>query len=234
MNPFQWTFDGPQPILIPNGTTLNGYAGSVLTLAVNPNNACVVYAGTYVRKLWKTANCGTTWLPLSDSGPLVEIQSIWVDPVLPNAVYVLDGNGINSLYKSSDGGMTWVEISIANNPDCDTLTFAIHPTIGGTWLASEYCYGTTPNYAAIYRSTDSGATWTQEQAVNAPAGGGVIFDELQFNSGAGGYAYASGRLWSSSSGPAATLFENVLGYRSHLGEFHCRLGGIAVTGRLLR
>ncbi|HUD21736.1 MAG TPA: hypothetical protein VMQ60_02735, partial [Acidobacteriaceae bacterium] len=105
-NPFQWTFIGPQPIVNSTSST-NPYAGSVLTLAMDPNNACVVYAGTYVGKLWKTTDCGNTWQPLSDSGPLVEIQSILVDPVLANTLYVLDAG---SIYKSADAGLSWAEL----------------------------------------------------------------------------------------------------------------------------
>jgi photosystem II stability/assembly factor-like uncharacterized protein len=71
---------------------------------MDPHNTCVVYAGTYVGKLWKTADCGNTWQALSDSGPLVQIQSIAVDPVLANTLYVLDAG---SIYRSADAGITY-------------------------------------------------------------------------------------------------------------------------------
>src|SRR5579871_1000524 len=80
LNPQQWTFIGPQPI----GTSTNPDAGSVLNLAIDPHNPGTIYAGTYVGKLWKTTNSGATWLPLSDTGPLVDVQWIAVDPVALN------------------------------------------------------------------------------------------------------------------------------------------------------
>jgi hypothetical protein len=193
-------------MLIPNANALNGYGGSVLTLAIDPRNPSTVYAGTYVGKLWKTTNYGLTWQPLSDSGPLVEIASIAVDPVLPNTVYVLDAY---SLYKSSDGGLKWAEAPLPSATGCFAYAFAVHPTTSGLWLASEVCDQTTPNYAAIYRSTNAGATWTQEQVVNAPGTGTAIFDQVQFNSGNGNHAYASGRIASNSNGIGAvsTVFD---------------------------
>lgn len=115
-NPFKWTFIGPQPIVDPY-STVDPYAGSVLTLAMDPHNSCLVYAGTYVGKLWKTTDCGNTWQPLSDSGPLVQIQSISVDPVLANTLYVLDAG---SIYKSSDAGVTWTELPpVVSDPSQD-------------------------------------------------------------------------------------------------------------------
>jgi photosystem II stability/assembly factor-like uncharacterized protein len=191
-NPFQWTSIGPQPIVNAN----NPYAGSVLTLAMDPHNTCVVYAGTYVGKLWKTADCGNTWQPLSDSGPLVQITSISVDPVLANTVYILDAG---SIYKSSDAGVTWTELPPVITPfpvaknlaDCYGTAFAIHPSVSGTWLIAEYCPNpqTPGSYAAIYRSTDGGSTWAEVQ--NSLAGS-LEYEQIGFNGGNGSFAYASG------------------------------------------
>jgi uncharacterized protein (TIGR03437 family) len=191
VNPFQWTFIGPQPI----GGGSNPAAGSVLTLAIDPHSNCTVYAGTYVGKLWKTTDCGQTWFPLSDSGPLVQIQSISLDPVVSNTLYILDAGVI---YESSDGGATWTELSpvIADTTQgCSGDAFAIHPSISGTWLIAEYC--TKSKTSSIYRSADGGTTWTQVLTMN-----GEITD-LQFNAAYAGYAYACG-FQTSGTGPESS------------------------------
>jgi hypothetical protein len=61
-------------------------AGSVQNLAVDPHNPSTVYAGTYKDALWKTNDGGTTWQPLSDAGPLIDVTAIATDPSLANTV----------------------------------------------------------------------------------------------------------------------------------------------------
>lgn len=201
-NPFQWTFIGPQPI--GSGITANPSAGSVLTLAMDPHNSCFVYAGTYVGKLWKTADCGNTWQPLSDSGPLVQVQSISVDPVLANTLYVLDAG---SIYKSTDGGLTWNELApvVADaSQGCSGDAFAIDPSVSGTWLVTEVCYSYALGlYSAIYRSTDGGLTWKQ---VAAPSVGLELY-RIGFNRGNAAFAYASGVILNSQETQYATAFQ---------------------------
>jgi hypothetical protein len=82
LNPQQWTFIGPQPMV--NGS--NPLAGSVRDLVMDPHSSSTIYAVTFLRKLWKTTDAGTTWLPLSDAGPLVSIQWLALDPVLADTV----------------------------------------------------------------------------------------------------------------------------------------------------
>ena len=181
VNPQRWTFIGPQPMV--NGS--NPWAGSVLILAIDPHNASTIYAVTFLRRLWKTTDAGTTWLPLSDAGPLVSIQWLALDPVLTNTLYAMDAG---SLYKSTNGGSTWAALPpVVNNPTCLGEAFAIHPAVSGTWLVSEYC-SSTAETSALYRTTNSGASWSQVSTINGE------ISEVEFNTGTPTYAYASGFL----------------------------------------
>jgi uncharacterized protein (TIGR03437 family) len=178
VNPQQWTLIGPQPI-----HTSNPWAGSVLNLAIDPHNPGTIYAGTFVGKLWKTTNSGAQWVPLSDAGPLVDVQWIAVDPVLQNTVYVLDAG---SIFKSADGGTTWTELPpVVSDPTCSGEAFAIHPTVSGTWLVSEYCTASSDS-SMIYKTTNAGASWTKEATI-----AGEI-NQLQMNVSSPNYAYAAG------------------------------------------
>src|SRR5580700_8771597 len=170
VNPQQWTSIGPQPI----GTGTNPWAGSILNLAIDPHNPTTIYAGTYVGRLWKTTNSGALWLPLSDAGPLVDVQWIAVDPVSLNTVYVLDAG---SIYKSADGGSTWTELPpVVNDPtlNCSGEAFAIHPSVSGTWLVSEYC-STSPETSVIYKTANAGASWSKQTTITGE------IDKLEFN-----------------------------------------------------
>lgn len=181
VNPQQWTFIGPQPI--DNGA--NPWGGSVLMLAMDPHSASTIYAVTYLLKLWKTTDAGTTWLPLSDSGPLLSIQWLALDPVLTNTVFAMDGG---SLYKSVNGGSAWTELApVVNDSTCTGEAFAVHPAISGTWLVSEYCSG-SPDTSVLYKTVNSGASWTKVATVNGE------ITEVEFNAGTPAYAYASGFL----------------------------------------
>jgi photosystem II stability/assembly factor-like uncharacterized protein len=181
VNPQQWTFIGPQPM----GTGPNPWAGSVRNLAIDPHNPNTIYAVTYVGALWKTTNSGAAWLPLSDAGPLVDVQWIAVDPVALNTVYVLDAG---SVYKSADGGSTWTELPPVVTDaslNCSGEAFAIHPSVSGTWLVSEYCSG-SPETSVIYKTVTGGTTWSKQATITGE------IDKLEFNASTPNYAYAAG------------------------------------------
>lgn len=182
VNPIQWTFIGPGPIL--NGTNSgNPLAGSVQNLALDARNPSTIYAGTYLGRLWKTTNAGTTWEPLSDAGPLLDVQWIAADPTLPNTVYVLNGGLI---YQSGDGGATWKEVPVSPlGNSCSGESLAVHPAASGTWLISEYCGGSPPT-SEIYKTTNSGTSWTKVATI----AGEVNF--VSFNAGTPSTVYMSG------------------------------------------
>jgi uncharacterized protein (TIGR03437 family) len=180
-NPQQWTFIGPQPMVI--GT--NAWAGSVRSLMMDPHDSNTIYAVTFLRKLWKTTDAGTTWLPLSDAGPLLTIQWLAADPVATNTLYAMDGG---SLYKSPDGGSTWTALAqVTSDPNCAGEAFAVHPDVSGTWLVSEYCSGSSDT-SVLYRTTNSGVSWTKVATIHGE------IDEVEFNAGTPAFAYASGSL----------------------------------------
>ncbi|MGA3202763.1 MAG: hypothetical protein ABSF12_09740 [Bryobacteraceae bacterium] len=181
VNPQQWTFIGPQPLT----TGVNPLAGSILILTMDPHNSSTIYAVTFLGKLWKTTDAGTTWLPLSDAGPLVSIQWLAVDPVLTNTLYAMD-SGL--LYISTNGGTSWTDLAaVTSNTTCSGEAFAIHPGVSGTWLVSEYCSG-SPGTSSLYKTTNSCASWTMVATIPGE------ITQIDFNAGTSTYAYAAGFL----------------------------------------
>ncbi len=89
---------GPQPVLEWIGAHVSG---RVDTLAVDPTNSAIVYAGTAGGGVWKTTNCcytSTVWTPPNDSTyPLsatAEIGALVIDPNNHNTIYAGTGGGL--------------------------------------------------------------------------------------------------------------------------------------------
>ncbi len=177
-----WTpiFDG-QPI------------ASIGALVVAPSNPDVMYAGTGESDIradlssgdgvYKSLDGGTTWknIGLRDSR---QISRIVVDPHNADIVYVgvlghaYGPNSERGVYKSTDGGNTWTHV-LDKGPnvgvsDIAMATAAPNILFAGTWNAHRPPWST---YAplqgpggGLYRSTDSGATWSQLTGHPLPGG----------------------------------------------------------------
>lgn len=136
-----------------------------------------VYAATFHPnltdgKLYKSTDAGSTWADITDALPK-GILDVAVDPVHSEIVYVT--TNINGAHKSTDGGVNWAQL--LNFPDVgayDIEVDPVDPTVlyasarGGslpawfTEIAGDRPDGITfTDEAGVYRSTDSGSTWTQ-------------------------------------------------------------------------
>ncbi|MDQ3421423.1 MAG: hypothetical protein M3541_22080, partial [Acidobacteriota bacterium] len=74
-----------------------------------------IYAATRTGGLWKTANNGVTWAPISDSVEVAAVGAVAVAPSDPNIVWMGTGDNANArssysgkgVFKSTDAGKTW-------------------------------------------------------------------------------------------------------------------------------
>jgi uncharacterized protein (TIGR03437 family) len=196
-NPFTWTFLGPQPILTSDAS--NPFSGSIRDLVLDPHNSSVMYALTYLGKIWKTSDSGQSWAPLLDFSPVTVVDTLVADPIRPNTLYAENGD----LFQSTDGGQTWNTLAAVvqdAEQDCQSFAFAVSPA-GTAWLALEIC-ASTPSLSGLYRSTDGGVTWAMVlgsaglgNALGAPVDWLYLGDaayflvDLRFNPGNANYAY---------------------------------------------
>ena len=152
----------------------NSYGGNasvrVHSLAIDPINANVVYAGS-LGGLAKTTDGGVTWRYLSDAWTSQSVSSIAVSPNASNVVYVgtgREGSGSGSyevgLYRSPDGGTTW---HLLNAPFTGTYirSIAIDPNTRES-LATVYVANGCTDTCGLSRSTNSGRTWNQVHRVH--------------------------------------------------------------------
>ena len=158
------------------------YCQSIGALAIEKNNAKVVYAGTGESNmrntvsigdgLYKSTDGGGNWLKIGlDSTE--HISKILMDPSDSKTIFVAAPGPLWSssphrgLYKSTDAGKTWKKILFVNNETgCADVT--IHPTNPKVMLASFWQFRRKPFAfssggpgSALYKSIDGGDTWNK-------------------------------------------------------------------------
>jgi photosystem II stability/assembly factor-like uncharacterized protein len=168
-----WVAIGPQPIFVQNSTT---FTGRVTAIAPHPTSASTLYIGTDSGGIWRTADSGATWTPLTDTLPVPAIQSLAIDPVNPQLLYATT---INRTYgtrwlRSIDGGGSWTVSQIVTDHGktlspalCSVNVFkaCIPPSSGQIFI--DPTRAGSPNTSTIYftaashllRSDDSGGTF---------------------------------------------------------------------------
>jgi photosystem II stability/assembly factor-like uncharacterized protein len=158
-----------------------GASSRIDAIAVDPTNADIVYVGSE-GGLSKSTDGGAHWSYVSDTFDSQSIRSIVVDPANPLIVYA--GTGTNAfygtgLYRSVDAGATW---SLASEIEFYGGTIAklvIDPSTAGnsfstTLYASFIRYVSESNNShSVWKSTDSGSSWTQLRSAPGVAWGGM-------------------------------------------------------------
>jgi photosystem II stability/assembly factor-like uncharacterized protein len=149
-----WTLIGPKTQF----NTMGGN-GRVNRIRIDPTNANVLYACTPQSQLFKSADGGASWTPISNGLPAAGVGDIAIDPLDPNTLYITTGDSdtnssyASGVFKSTDGGLTWNKLT---NLPMEPANFNVlscivmNPAIPGSFLVS--------NRNGIYRFTNSGAT----------------------------------------------------------------------------
>lgn len=122
-------------------------------ITIDPNNANTVYTGN--QRVYRTKNDGLSWdalTPILDGSP---ISAIEVAPANSKAVYVGTENG--GFFRTLDGGATW-SANLASGTLPGVMITRIETAPGDARDVSI----TVANFgnAHVFRSTDSGSTWT--------------------------------------------------------------------------
>ena len=87
-------------------TQTNGlYGGSVYSLAINPPNPLVVYAGTHGGGVFKTTDGGMNWRVVNTGLTNTDVLSLAINPQNPLVVYA--GTHGGGVFKSMDGGQPY-------------------------------------------------------------------------------------------------------------------------------
>ena len=166
-------------------------AGATVGMAIDPTNSQVVYTGSAGGGVWKTADAGSSWTPLTDQQAFTEDGSFVMDPNNPNVLYVGPSGGYaGGILKSSDGGSTW---SLITGPFVGPFgpdnifggstpipAMAVQPSNSSVMLVA-----TVGAKVGMFRTADGGNTWNQ--VVN-----GLPFFDILFDPNNPATVYASG------------------------------------------
>lgn len=139
-----------------------GPAPSMQSLAINPGNPDIVYAGSFYG-VYKSKDAGATWsfTSLGYTGELV------IDFINPNIVYAgtsggtggVHAPGAQLLFKSTDGGEDW---SNASSPIVfDVSLLVMDPTSPNTLYTGSASLYYNGNSGVGMKSTDGGASWKE-------------------------------------------------------------------------
>lgn len=186
-------------------------SAAVNSLAVDPTNPRVLYAGTGYDVIddingqpgagvLKSVDGGSTWRSLAATrAPMrgYAVTGLAVDPLNPRIVVAAANNG---LFRTTDGGATWsevkaippgpfgaAEVRLAVDPKTGVLlagvaqSGGIDAKLGGGSIATDH---------AILRSTDAGSTWNAYAVDASTSDNGMVVAPAIASGGGHTYAYA--------------------------------------------
>jgi hypothetical protein len=158
-------------------------------IAIAPTNDLKIYAGTgeannsgdsnHGEGILVSDNGGSTWTLETAGGAFagVAIGQIAVDPTNADTAYAAVGGytengtgGNTGIWKTTDGGTTWTNVTAARglDPQEAWTSVVVDPTSPTTIYAALGDAFNGRNDNAVYRSTDSGSTWSV--LANGPLG----------------------------------------------------------------
>ncbi len=125
----------------------------ISSLAQDPWNASVIYAGTTAGVLLKSFDAGETWKNIDGNADYGIVSRFVFDPTDRNSVSFLSFE--NRIYHSSDGGDTWADPFVAGSSvamPSQPLSLIADPSVSGVLYLGTRGSG-------LYRSRDTGRTW---------------------------------------------------------------------------
>ena len=160
-------------------------SGAVSTIVTSPTDANIIWIGTTNGGIWKTTDGGNNWSPLTDTQASLSIAWLALDSTDATNQTLIAGIGIvdnglvgnsqgnsfrgglqTGLLRSIDGGTTWTPLGRATPAAGGLAGLSVVgvQARGATIVAAtfEQQNSTSTNaLLGLYRSTDSGATFTQ-------------------------------------------------------------------------
>jgi len=140
--------------------------GRTRTLLIHPDHPEIMYSGGVSGGVWKTINGGQSWTPITDHLPNIAVNSMAMDPVDPETIYIGTGEGYfreiergtwlplrgAGIYKTENGGATW---SLLDATDSQAFHW-VNDLVVSTH-DSDHLYAATRE--GVYLSENGGVAW---------------------------------------------------------------------------
>src|SRR5882724_844242 len=195
-----WAPIGPMPThsFAPLFSNFGFNSGRINSIAVSPVDAQLVLVGGASGGIWRSADGGITFTPVSDSQVDLAVGSIAFSRSNSNIVYagMGDMHGCcdylgSGVLKSTDAGLSWVLVSNSSLPQPGaTGKIEVDPNDPNKVYLALYRFldATAENsffYGGIYISSDGGVNWTRtltglprDLAIN-PANSQIIYAAMR-------------------------------------------------------
>jgi photosystem II stability/assembly factor-like uncharacterized protein len=172
-----WTPIGPAPTRSELFENWGLTSGRINTIAVSPSDPQVVLLGAATGGIWRSADGGQTFAPVSDDQVDLAVGAIAFAPSAPSVVYAgmgdLDNGYVGTgVLKSLDGGRTWARISDSTLPPLGLINdIAVDPTnpnrvyVAQTAVLDRALSAFTES--GFFLSNDGGVSWVKTLGGNA-------------------------------------------------------------------
>jgi hypothetical protein len=166
-----WTSLGPAGMTM-FSWQISPVNGRVAAFAQSPASTSNLMVGGASGGLWRSINGGSSWTPVFENIGTQTIGSIWYEPGNASRVWVGTGERNNScvdyfgqgLFLSTDGGVSFTARNGGGSLNLSHITsISSSPSPSATVLVSgtSFCNSGSQQSGGIFRSTDSGASWTK-------------------------------------------------------------------------
>ena len=205
-----FTEQGPGPILASSvvAPASAPLAGAVQSLAVDPFDDQILFAGTVNGGVWRSTNGGASWTALTDALPTLAISALTIAPRDADGALLDAGTAVDKLVlyagtgsfsslsgsggigvgliRSFDGGETWSVLAVSTLATLRiAAVVALDQGSNAEFEDRDHQTVLVAGDGGLFRSTDSGVTFTKSTGVT-----GTVTD-LVADPGAPGRVYAA-------------------------------------------
>ena len=141
------------------GLPAGAFQSRSVRLVIDPQTPSTLYlSGAAV---YRTVNGGDSWTEVSNGLAGVFPSALAINPLTPSTLYL--GTVFDGVFRTTNGGGTWTPVG-AGLPTAYITSLALDPSNPSTiYVATAFRILGVPA-AGVFRSTDSGMTWTAMSA----------------------------------------------------------------------
>lgn len=165
----RWQPIGPSPTISYYVSNWGHTSGRVNAVAVSPSNSQVVLIGSSTGGIWRSANGGASFDPVSDDQIDLAVGSIAFAKSNPNIAYAGMGDTKlgylgSGVLKTTNAGRSWARVSNNTLPAPGTVgKIEVDPTDANRVYVAQFSRlsGEKIGSSGFYLSTDGGGNWTR-------------------------------------------------------------------------